>query len=64
MTFSSSDNPKTVRERESVFKHPKTGETMTWRFSITKLSKNNERTYTDDRDDGYESDGVVSYKTY
>ena len=64
MTFGSSDNPDLVREHESVFKHPRTGETFTWRFEMTKRSKNNSRTYTDDRDDGYDSEGVVRYKTY
>lgn len=63
MTFSSSDNPDLERRKESTFTHPDTGETFTYQFVFTKNSKN-KNTYTDDTDDGYDSEGVVRYRDY
>jgi hypothetical protein len=64
MTFSTNDNPKLNREKESTFTHPDTEETFTFRFVMNKNSKDNEHTFTDDTDNGYDSEGVQRYKSY
>lgn len=64
MTFSSDDDPDLSREKESQFTHPRTGETHTHRFCLTKRSQNNKHTFTSDEKDGYESDDVERYRTY
>ena len=64
MTFYGSDKPNVSREKESIFRHPDTGETHTHRFVLTKNSQNNERSWSDDTEDGYDSDGVERFKKY
>ena len=63
MTFSTYDKPTLSREKESIFTHPETGETFTFRFAMNKNSKNGDHSYTDD-DPAYDSDGVERYKSY
>lgn len=64
MTFGSSDKPDLAREKESVFTHPDTGETHTHRFCLKKTSEHNKHSWSDDTDDGYDSEGVERYETY
>ncbi|KAL9090445.1 MAG: hypothetical protein Q9159_001975 [Coniocarpon cinnabarinum] len=56
MYFTSNDRPNLRREKESTCTHPDTGETFVFRFVMTKNSENNTHTYTDDTDDGYDSE--------
>jgi len=65
MTFYSFDNdPNISKEHVSLFEHPSTDKTFTHRFFLHKNSENNERSWTDDRPGGQDSDGIVSYKMY
>lgn len=65
MTFQSNDAPALKREKESVFEHPTSGETHTHRFVMTKLSqKINRETFSDDTEDGYDSEDVERYRSY
>lgn len=64
LSFGTYDDPNLKRERESTFTHPDTGETHTHRFIMTKTSKNNHHTWSDDTDGGYESDDVSRYRKY
>ncbi|KAL9055150.1 MAG: hypothetical protein Q9162_003728 [Coniocarpon cinnabarinum] len=60
----SRSTPNLRREKESTFTHPDTGETFVFRFVMTKNSENNKHTYTDDTDDGYDSEDVERIRTY
>ena len=64
MTFSRSTEPDLRREKESIFEHPDTGETYTHRFVLTKNSQNNKHSWSDDTEDGYDSEDVERFKKY
>jgi len=61
MSFKSSDDPNLKHERESTFTHPDTGETHIHRFVMKRTSKHNDHSWSDDTEDGYDSEDVDRY---